>query len=37
VDSAAAMKKAVAADANAVGYLDKKDLDGSVKAVASVN
>lgn len=35
VDSAAAMKKAVAADPNAVGYLDKKDLDGSVKAVAS--
>jgi hypothetical protein len=37
VDSAAAMKKAVAADQNAVGYLDKKDLDASVKAVASVN
>jgi hypothetical protein len=37
VDSAAAMKKAVAADANAVGYLDKKDLDASVKAVASAN
>lgn len=35
VDSAAAMKKAVAADPSAVGYLDKKDLDGSVKAVAS--
>ncbi|HWJ93608.1 MAG TPA: hypothetical protein VNT33_02730 [Telluria sp.] len=35
VDSAAAMKKAVAADPNAVGYLDKKDLDASVKAVAS--
>jgi hypothetical protein len=37
LDSAAAMKKAVAADPNAVGYLDKKDLDASVKAVASVN
>lgn len=37
VDSAAAMKKAVAADTNAVGYLDKKDLDASVKAVASAN
>jgi hypothetical protein len=37
VDSAAAMKKAVAADPNAVGYLDKKDLDASVKAVASAN
>jgi hypothetical protein len=37
VDSAAAMKKAVAADANAVGYLDKKDVDASVKAVASAN
>jgi hypothetical protein len=37
VDSAAAMRKAVAADPNAVGYLDKKDLDASVKAVASAN
>jgi hypothetical protein len=37
VDSPAAMKKTVAGDPNAVGYLDKKDLDGSVKAVASVN
>ncbi|MFC5547226.1 hypothetical protein [Massilia aerilata] len=37
VDSAAAMKKAVAADPNAVGYIDKKDLDASVKVVATAN
>jgi hypothetical protein len=37
VDSAAAMKKAVAADANAVGYIDKKDADASVKVIATVN
>jgi hypothetical protein len=37
VDSAAAMKKAVAADPNAVGYIDKKDLDASVKIVATAN
>jgi hypothetical protein len=37
VDSAAAMKKAVAADPNAVGYIDKKDLDATVKVVATAN
>lgn len=34
VDSAAAMKKAIAADPRSVGYLDRKDLDASVKAIA---
>ena len=34
VDSAAAMKKAIAADPRAVGYVDKKDGDASVKAIA---
>ena len=34
VDSAAAMKKAIAADPRAVGYVDKKDVDASVKAIA---
>ena len=34
VDSAAAMKKAIAADPRSVGYIDKKDLDASVKAIA---
>lgn len=37
VDSAAAMKKAVAADPNAVGYIDKKDADATVKVVATAN
>jgi hypothetical protein len=37
VDSAAAMKKAVAADPNAVGYIDKKDADASVKIIATAN
>jgi hypothetical protein len=37
VDSAAAMKKAVAADPNAVGYIDKKDADASVKVIATAN
>jgi hypothetical protein len=37
VSSAAAMKKAVAADPNAVGYIDKKDLDASVKLIATAN
>jgi hypothetical protein len=37
VDSAAAMKKAVAADPNAVGYIDKKDIDASVKVIATAN
>jgi ABC-type phosphate transport system substrate-binding protein len=30
------VKKAVAQDANAIGYIDKSALDGSVKAVLSV-
>lgn len=34
VDSAAAMKKAIAADPRAVGYVDRKDLDATVKAIA---
>jgi hypothetical protein len=37
VESAAAMKKAVAADPNAVGYIDKKDADASVKVIATAN
>jgi len=37
VDSAAAMKKAVAADPNAVGYIDKKDADASVKIIGTAN
>jgi hypothetical protein len=37
VDSGAAMKKAVAADPNAVGYIDKKDADASVKVIATAN
>ncbi len=37
VDTAAAMKKAIAADPNAVGYIDKKDADASVKVIATVN
>ena len=37
VASSADMKKAVAADANSVGYLDKKDLDASVKVIAALN
>ena len=37
VDGAAAMKKAVAADPNAVGYIDKKDVDPSVTIIATVN
>ena len=37
VDSATAMKKAVAADPNAVGYIDKKDADASVKIIATAN
>jgi hypothetical protein len=37
VDSSAAMKKAVAADPNAVGYIDKKDADASVKVIATAN
>jgi hypothetical protein len=34
---AAAVKKAVAADPNVVGYIDKADLDPSVKVVLSLN
>lgn len=37
VDGSAAMKKAVAADPNAVGYIDKKDADASVKVIATAN
>ena len=37
VDSAAAMKKAVAADPNAIGYIDRKDADASVKVIATAN
>lgn len=37
VDSGGAMKKAVAANSNAVGYIDKKDADTSVKIIATVN
>jgi len=37
VDGAAAMKKAVAADPNAVGYINKKDLDPSVTIIATPN
>jgi hypothetical protein len=37
VDSAAAMKKSVAADPKSVGYIDKKDVDASVKVIASAN
>ncbi len=31
------MKKTVAADPNSVGYIDKKDVDASVKVVATLN
>ena len=34
---AAAVKKAVAADPKAVGYIDKADLDGTVKVVLTLN
>lgn len=37
VDSGSEMRKSVAADPNSVGYLDKKDVDGSVKIVATAN
>ncbi|QBF84452.1 phosphate ABC transporter substrate-binding protein [Shewanella maritima] len=33
VSDAAAMKAAVAADANAIGYIDEADVDGSVKII----
>jgi hypothetical protein len=35
--SGADMKKLVAGDPGSVGYIDKKDLDASVKVVATVN
>ena len=34
---AAAVKKAVAADPKAIGYIDKADLDSSVKVVLALN
>jgi hypothetical protein len=37
VASGAEMKKAVAANPASVGYLDKKDVDASVKVIAAVN
>jgi len=37
VDNATAMKKSIAADTNSVGYIDKKDVDASVKVVAGFN
>lgn len=36
VRSSADMKKAVAADPNAIGYIEKSALDGSVKAILAV-
>ncbi len=37
VADAAAVKKAVAADPKAVGYIDKADVDSSVKVVLTLN
>jgi ABC-type phosphate transport system substrate-binding protein len=37
VADAAAVKKAVSADAKAIGYIDKSEVDGSVKVLLSVN
>lgn len=37
VDSEQDMKKAVAADPGRIGYIDKKDVDASVKVVATFN
>ena len=37
VASSADMKKAVAANPASVGYLDKKDVDASVKVIAALN
>lgn len=34
--TSAEVKKAVAADQNAIGYIEKSALDGSVKAILSV-
>jgi hypothetical protein len=35
--SAAAVKAAVAADAKAIGYIDRSDLDVSVKTALTLN
>ena len=37
VASSGDMKKSVAADPNSVGYIDKKDVDASVKVIATAN
>jgi hypothetical protein len=37
MSDAAAVKKAVAADPKAVGYIDKADVDASVKVVLTLN
>jgi hypothetical protein len=37
LSDSAAIKKAVAADPKAVGYIDKADLDASVKVVLPLN
>ena len=37
VDTDQDMKKAVAADPNRIGYIDKKDVDASVKIVTTLN
>lgn len=37
VDSEQDMKKTVAADPTRIGYIDKKDVDASVKVVATLN
>lgn len=37
VASAAEMKKAVASTAGSVGYIDRKDLDATVKVIAAAN
>lgn len=36
-EQASEVKKLVAADPNRVGYLDKKDVDASLKVIASLN
>ena len=37
LDSAAAVKKAVAADPKSVGYIDKADVDSTIKVVLTLN
>jgi hypothetical protein len=37
VDSEQDMKKTVAADPSRIGYIDKKDVDASVKIIATLN